>query len=71
MTPPPDCLSTVDALIARLQEIRETTGGDCPVLLKSYGRELVFVYCSLGAVGKSNPFQRVSRGGTPCVILSE
>ena len=62
---------TVDDLIARLQELRERAGGDCCVMLRVYGRELLHVHCMLEAIGKSNPYRTVKRGGVPCVILSE
>ena len=62
---------TVDELIARLQELRERAGGDCRVMLRTYGRELLYVYCSLGATGKADPHRTVTRGGVPCVIVGE
>ena len=62
---------TVDELIAQLQRIKERAGGNCRVMMRAYGRELMYVHCSLGATGKSDPYKTVSRGGVPCVILSE
>ena len=62
---------TVDELISRLQELRERAGGDCRVMLHAHGRELMYVHCSLGATGKADPFRTVTRGGIPCVIVSE
>jgi hypothetical protein len=64
-------MKTVDELIARLQELRERAGGDCRVMMRTYGRELLYVHCSLGAAGKSDPYRTVTRGGVPCVIVSE
>jgi hypothetical protein len=64
-------MKTVDELIARLQELRERAGGDCRVMMRTYGRELLYVHCSLGATGKSDPYRTVTRGGVPCVIVSE
>ncbi len=66
-----DHIRTVDELVARLQELRERVGGDCPVMLSTYGRELLHIYCSLSATGKSDPYRTVTRGGVPCVIVSE
>ena len=40
-------------------------------MMGTHGRELLYVYCSLGATGKSNPYRTVTRGGMPCVIVSE
>lgn len=62
---------TVDELIARLQELRERAGGDCRVMLRTYGRELLYVHCALGATAKSDPYRMVKRGGIPCVIVCE
>jgi hypothetical protein len=62
---------TVDELISRLQELRDRAGGDCRVMLSTYGRELLYVHCSLGATGKSDPYRTVTRGGVPCVIVGE
>jgi hypothetical protein len=64
-------MKTVDELIARLQELRERAGGDCLVMLRTYGRELRHVHCSLGATGKADPYRTVTRGGVPCVIVGE
>lgn len=64
-------IKTVDELIAQLQELRERAGGDCRVMMRTYGRELLYVHCSLGATGKSDPYCTVTRGGVPCVIVSE
>jgi hypothetical protein len=62
---------TIDELIARLHELRARSGGDCRVMLRTYGRELMYAHCSLGATGKKDEYRTVTRGGTPCVILSE
>lgn len=64
-------MKTVDELIARLQELRERAGGDCRVMMRTYNRELLYVHCSLGATGKNDPYRTVTRGGVPCVIVSE
>lgn len=64
-------MKTVDELIARLQELRERAGGDCRVMMRTYGRELMYVHCTLGATGKSDPYRTVKLGGVPCVIVSE
>jgi hypothetical protein len=62
---------TVDELIAKLQKFREEAGGDCRVMLRVYGRELLHAYVSLGATGKGDPHRTVSRSGNPCVIIGE
>ncbi len=64
-------INTVDELIQRLQELRERNGGDCRVMLRTYGRELLHVYCYMSATGKTDPYRTVTRGGNPCVILGE
>lgn len=64
-------IKTLDQLIAALQLLRERNGADCPVMLKTYGRELLHVNCSLAATGKSNPHRLVSRGGNPCALIFE
>lgn len=62
---------TIDELIARLQELRDRAGGDCRVMMKVYGRELVYAHCALSATGKADPYKTVSRGGVPCVLICE
>ncbi len=63
---------TVDELIAALEKLRKRSGGDCRVMMRTYGRELLYVHCSLGATEKNDPHRTtVTRGGVPCVILSE
>lgn len=66
-----DSIKTVDELIAKLQTLKERAGGDCRVMLRTYGRELMYVHCYLQATGKSDPYHLVSRGGVPCVVISE
>jgi len=64
-------IKTIDDLIAELQQIRERAGGDCPVMLRTFGQGLLHVHCVLGATGKADVTRRVSRGGNACVFLSE
>jgi hypothetical protein len=58
-------------MIAALQELRESNGGDCPVKLRVFGRELLYAHCSLSATAKNFPYRTVSRGGVPCVLIHE
>ena len=65
-------IRTLDQLIARLQGLRETVGGDCKVKLSSTGGNgLQFVECHLSATGKTDEFRLVSRRGEPCILLSD
>ena len=64
-----ECITTLDDLITRLQELRAREGGKCRVLIRSNG-ELALMTVSLAATGKTTPFRTASRGGVPVVIVS-
>lgn len=62
---------TIDQLIAVMEQLKEKHGGDCRVRLRLYGNELLVPSIYERATGKSAEWRLVSRGGVPCIVISE
>ncbi len=62
---------TLDEVIRRLQHLRETTGGDVGVVIRGNRPKDMLYIDAIGAmaVGKSDEYMTVSRGGTPVIRL--
>jgi hypothetical protein len=65
---------TLDEFIAELQALKERTGGGVPVVLPGLGRG--YDIKPLGVVhearlGKGRGDTFVSRGGVPCIVISD
>jgi hypothetical protein len=62
---------TIDDMLAELMSAKEKHGGDCRVRLQVFNDDLKIPFVHVGAVGKSNEWSTVSRGGIPCVLIGE
>ena len=61
--------STLDELIAKLSELRNTTPGDAPVYMSTM-RGLRVVQQAVGTrVKVTSEIRMVSRGGVQCVVI--
>ena len=62
---------TLDTVIAELQALREKVGGDAPVVMPDWVREVTPVGPIYeDRLGKGLRYTLVSRGGIPCVVIS-
>jgi hypothetical protein len=67
-------LDTLDEIIARLQALREQVPGDTRVRVLSIsypGHVGVVGGAYVGRTAKSDPWRTATRGGVPCVLLTQ